>query len=293
MLEGNRKGYDLKVILNDQIRKAIYGESTTVCRVYVIDLTVNENNTVLEFLEISQLWLWPEAKVVIAGIRQKVGDILFHSVFRNTYSIFYLGLSSDYPSVSVEEKRTKTLTSRNQLDSVLHIWVFGRCLFCNNGKPKVQFLSSWSQGSEMPQLQIQSPRQIKSLEGHLVRMVSIVYFPYVDYEMGKDRQGSPVTLRDSLDKRIFEVIASCLNFTYEVRAPSDLQWGALTESGNWTGMLGSIQKNKADMTTVIALNPTRLAVIDVTRVYQADKMTIVSLKPQLLPQYLVIIRPFT
>ncbi|XP_066985100.1 uncharacterized protein [Macrobrachium rosenbergii] len=293
---------DLQVMdtsYKEGMRKAISGESTTVCRVYVIDLTVNENNSVLEFLETSRLWLWPEAKVVIAGIRQKVGDVLLHSVFRNTFSLFYLGLSSDFLNFSVEEfrtlpwKGTKTLTSGNQLDSVQHIWVFGRCLFCNNGKPKVQFLSLWSQGSEMPQLQTQSPHQVKSLEGHLVRMVSIVYFPYVDYEMRTDRPGSPVTLRDSLDKRIFEIITSRLNFTYEVRAPSDLQWGVLTKSENWTGLLGSIQQNKADMTTVIAPNPARLAVIDVTRVYQADKMTIVSLKPQLLPQYLVIIRPFT
>ncbi|XP_066985095.1 glutamate receptor ionotropic, delta-1-like isoform X2 [Macrobrachium rosenbergii] len=251
---------DLQVMdtsYKEGMRKAISGESTTVCRVYVIDLTVNENNSVLEFLETSRLWLWPEAKVVIAGIRQKVGDVLLHSVFRNTFSLFYLGLSSDFLNFSVEEfrtlpwKGTKTLTSGNQLD------------------------------------------QVKSLEGHLVRMVSIVYFPYVDYEMRTDRPGSPVTLRDSLDKRIFEIITSRLNFTYEVRAPSDLQWGVLTKSENWTGLLGSIQQNKADMTTVIAPNPARLAVIDVTRVYQADKMTIVSLKPQLLPQYLVIIRPFT
>ena len=38
-----------------------------------------------------------------------------------------------------------------------------------------------------------------------------------------------------------------LNFTYTLKKPSDGQYGAINSDGSWTGMIGEIQAEKADM----------------------------------------------
>ena len=40
-----------------------------------------------------------------------------------------------------------------------------------------------------------------------------------------------------------------LNFTYTLKKPSDGQYGAINSDGLWTGMIGEVQAEKADMGT--------------------------------------------
>lgn len=55
--------------------------------------------------------------------------------------------------------------------------------------------------------------QLRDFQGHRVRVVTISYFPYIDYEKEKDKPGAAVLLKDSLDTRILETLAEKLNFT--------------------------------------------------------------------------------
>ncbi|XP_068242525.1 glutamate receptor-like [Palaemon carinicauda] len=84
-----------------------------------------------------------------------------------------------------------------------------------------------------------------------------------------------------------------MNFTYDVIAPPDLQHGTLSANGTWTGIIGSLLREKADMTFMIANSDKSYLIMDVARLMPSDRIVIVTLKPQTPPQYFIIVRPFT
>ncbi|XP_069190837.1 glutamate receptor ionotropic, delta-1-like [Procambarus clarkii] len=63
-------------------------------------------------------------------------------------------------------------------------------------------------------------------------------------------------------------------------------------NGSFTGMMGQLQREEADLCTIMAPTPGRLAIIDFSITYPADLITVVSLKPTLLPPHLALIKPF-
>ncbi|XP_071535582.1 probable glutamate receptor [Panulirus ornatus] len=82
------------------------------------------------------------------------------------------------------------------------------------------------------------------------------------------------------------------NFTYEMREPLDGQWGVDLPDGNWTGIVGMLQHQQADLGLNLDLTPTRIHILDYTIVYKQERIAIFSMKPRFLPQHLAIIRPF-
>lgn len=74
--------------------------------------------------------------------------------------------------------------------------------------------------------------------------------------------------------------------------PEDGQWGLEGEGSNWTGIVGTLQHEKADFSMDLTLTPQRAAVVEFCRVYIDENMVIMSLKPQPPPEYLSLIRPF-
>lgn len=55
--------------------------------------------------------------------------------------------------------------------------------------------------------------QFRDLQGHRFRVVTMNWFPYIDFERETDAGGSVVTPKDSLDYRMLQAIATHLNFT--------------------------------------------------------------------------------
>ncbi|XP_069995907.1 glutamate receptor ionotropic, kainate 1-like [Penaeus vannamei] len=134
---------------------------------------------------------------------------------------------------------------------------------------------------------------VGTLNGRRLRVASLTYFPYMDYERDSEEAGTTVTALDCLDRRVLIALASVLNFSYEIREPPDLQWGVLGDDGNWTGVMGAFQHDRADFSTVFAPTPLRMLYMDFARIYTADVLGIVSLKPTPLPRHLALIRPFS
>ena len=79
---------------------------------------------------------------------------------------------------------------------------------------------------------------------------------------------------------------------YFIREEPQRSWGRVTE-GNFSGMVGQLQREEADFCTMSSQTPERLQAIRHARAYMPDILTLVSLKPSFLPQHLAIIRPFT
>ncbi|XP_071533847.1 glutamate receptor ionotropic, kainate glr-3-like [Panulirus ornatus] len=114
-----------------------------------------------------------------------------------------------------------------------------------------------------------------------------------DFRRNSDAPGTTLTPIDSVDIRMLNTFAAHANFTYEVREPSDGQWGVEKTDGNWTGIVGTLQYHLADFSLIIAVTPGRLQVMHFSCIYHQAYVAIFSLKPETLPQNLAIIRPFT
>ncbi|XP_050714157.1 probable glutamate receptor [Eriocheir sinensis] len=63
--------------------------------------------------------------------------------------------------------------------------------------------------------------------------------------------------------------------------------------GLYSGMVGELQREEAEVCMILAPTHDRLEVIDYLRLEPAETLVIVSLKPTLLPAYLSLLRPFS
>ncbi|KAG7162305.1 Glutamate receptor-like 23, partial [Homarus americanus] len=79
---------------------------------------------------------------------------------------------------------------------------------------------------------------------------------------------------------------------YVLRQPLDEKWGTPADDGNWTGIVGDLQHQKADFSLDLTLSESRSRVMDHSRVYNYDPYIILSLKPSSLPRHLSLTRPF-
>ncbi|KAK8377099.1 hypothetical protein O3P69_013629 [Scylla paramamosain] len=127
--------------------------------------------------------------------------------------------------------------------------------------------------------------------GHKFRIVAKNYFPYFKYDRVTELPGTLVTPTDSLGTRITETLAKKLNFTFEVREPEDNQWGLPAGGGNWTGIVGELQYEKADFCMDLTLTPQRAEVVQYSRVFIDESVVMLSSKPRPLPEYLSLVRP--
>lgn len=62
------------------------------------------------------------------------------------------------------------------------------------------------------------PGPLRSLQGHQLRVVSMEWFPFIDYKRSTPEGGAVVTPRDSLDYRMLQEISKRLNFTWVLRS---------------------------------------------------------------------------
>lgn len=81
-------------------------------------------------------------------------------------------------------------------------------------------------------------------------------------------------------------------FRYAISEESKRVFG-LEKKGKFSGLIGVLQREEADVSTVSAPTPSRLKAVDYVHGYPPDLITIVSLQPTQLPQHLALIRPFS
>ncbi|KAK3887009.1 hypothetical protein Pcinc_002628 [Petrolisthes cinctipes] len=128
--------------------------------------------------------------------------------------------------------------------------------------------------------------------GHKFNVITARYFPYMDYSPDSDKPGSTVTLQESVDANLLLSFADKLNFTFEIREEPNRSWG-VEKNGTYDGMMGLLQREEKDFCTVAGPSAGRLKVTEYARGYPSDMVTVISLKPTTLPQYLSLVRPFS
>lgn len=69
-------------------------------------------------------------------------------------------------------------------------------------------------------------------------------------------------------------------------------WG-IKKGELFSGMMGQLQREEADFCTASGTTSERQEILQPIRIYPADPMRIVSLKPSPLPHNTALIRPFS
>ncbi|XP_066975460.1 glutamate receptor-like [Macrobrachium rosenbergii] len=169
---------------------------------------------------------------------------------------------------------------------------YWRCFYCNMGNQGIKTYGHWNLEEGLPQKVQLFQDQTRNFMGHTFTIVGLSFVPIMDYIPDSNRPGTTITLTDCLDKRILVAISSALNFKYITRESSDGEWG-LDQDGNWTGIVGDLQHNRADFSLLLGLVYSRAQVMDFSSIYINDRWVIISLKLQPLTQYLSLVKPFT
>ncbi|GBM01938.1 hypothetical protein AVEN_269549-1 [Araneus ventricosus] len=96
-----------------------------------------------------------------------------------------------------------------------------------------------------------------------------------------------------LEGRYLDVVLKALNKRFEIVAARDREWGSPSAGGNWTGMIGMVQRGDAHLAfNSLSITSSRFSVVDFSSVYSIDDMTFRIKKPGTLPPSLALIRPF-
>ncbi|KAG8178195.1 hypothetical protein JTE90_025960 [Oedothorax gibbosus] len=97
-----------------------------------------------------------------------------------------------------------------------------------------------------------------------------------------------------IETRFLELIAQQMGFSYELMLPVDGQFGLRQPNGSWTGIIGMIQRDEADLSVAhLAITKQRLQAIDFSDSYWAQDQSFMTELPPLLPKTYFFTYPFT
>ncbi|KAG7163529.1 Glutamate receptor ionotropic, delta-2-like 8 [Homarus americanus] len=170
----------------------------------------------------------------------------------------------------------------------LHL--LSNCPFCRSGEPEVILRNKWSPWRGLQHHTDLFPDLFSDCNGHVFRAVTLNFPPFSHYSSGNSTH--PLAMEDCLDKRIVDSVAQVHNFTYEVYEPADGLWGYQVDNGSFTGVLGEVERNIKDFSLDLSVTAEREVVIDFTVGYHWEPLTFVTSKPQPLPQWLALVRPY-
>ncbi|GBL97495.1 hypothetical protein AVEN_162956-1 [Araneus ventricosus] len=96
-----------------------------------------------------------------------------------------------------------------------------------------------------------------------------------------------------IEGKFLHLILETLNLQLKIVIAEDGEWGRLLRNGSWTGMIGKIQQNNADMAiNFIAMTEPRTRVVDFSTVYFTDDVTFAIEKQGFASTSSAFIRPF-
>ncbi|KAK4290635.1 hypothetical protein Pmani_036478 [Petrolisthes manimaculis] len=286
----------------------------------------------LSFLTLLKLALWPDTRVVGVGGEEGVAQVFSHPSLKDTIHALYLAITpTPTPTTTPTTPTTTTTTPSNFTPDTIEsettcvskgacVRVYSRCLYCLEGRPGVRLLASFT-----PSVSGKPPTNTTNNNNNINNNnINITWpnlfqakslFPFMEFtpdnnttESGttdnhntntNTESGTTVTPKDCLDVRMLNTVAHVLNFTYvrsvnftyEMRMAVDDQWGTQVD-GEWTGMVGTLAEERADLSMMLFLSYDRKKVIDFTRIYTSEPFIMVTHKPRPQPQHLALVRPF-
>lgn len=124
------------------------------------------------------------------------------------------------------------------------------------------------------------------------KMLRVATFPirYIT-EIHTDEFGD--TYMSGLEGEYVDLILTTLGLKYRVVIPDDKEWGRLIPNGNWSGIIGMLQRGEADFGfNTLKISEQREQVVDFSNAYTADGLKFVSHAPGSIPSIFAYIYPF-
>lgn len=110
--------------------------------------------------------------------------------------------------------------------------------------------------------------------------------PYLE----KTKEGDTIYI---LDAFVIPLLQQVLGFSYEIAIPKDNNFGKNGPGGNWTGLVGLVQRGNVDIGIGLIITVDRNSVVDFSYPYDFTDITFVTDKLQYLPRSFAIFHPFS
>ncbi|XP_063870826.1 uncharacterized protein LOC135106004 isoform X2 [Scylla paramamosain] len=266
--------------------REVWGSSKATCRTFLLDLTTCGTDTADRVLSWTGLFLQPRTRVIVIGGEQDVEQLFQLSGLRNSLYVVYITRS-----LSTLNAGTKSTKDMLKTGGVRAMKAYHRCLYCTEQEAKPRLLLRWSLQDGIPDGFEMFGGQAELFMGRKMNIVSLSYYPYIKYKVVQKGSSTKLQFEDSLNTRMLTALAPKLNFTYILREPTDKLWGAAAGGGNWTGVVGTLQHEMADLSMDLTLTPGRAEVVEFSMAYIDESLVILSSKPKPLPEYLSVVRP--
>ncbi|GBN48830.1 hypothetical protein AVEN_273462-1 [Araneus ventricosus] len=96
-----------------------------------------------------------------------------------------------------------------------------------------------------------------------------------------------------VEGEILNVVLNSLGLQYDFMIPQDLQWGRQDKEGNWSGLVGMIQRDEADLAfSYLSMTEERSRVIGYSKPYMFEDHTFISQIPSNRRLTLTFLYPF-
>ncbi|XP_015914837.2 glutamate receptor U1-like [Parasteatoda tepidariorum] len=102
------------------------------------------------------------------------------------------------------------------------------------------------------------------------------------------------TIISGIEAELIKLLSQGINFEYEILALSDESYGIKDTFGNWTGMVGMLARNEADMAiSLIGITEERSTVVDFSLPYHYIEKTFMMNYASFLPKTAAFLYPFS
>ncbi|GIY39944.1 lig_chan-Glu_bd domain-containing protein [Caerostris darwini] len=93
--------------------------------------------------------------------------------------------------------------------------------------------------------------------------------------------------------RFIDLILQALNLKFELVIAEDKESGRMLDDGNWTGTIGKIQRDEAEIAlNFISISEPRSRIVDFSTVYMTDDISFAIKKPGTFPTSMAMVYPF-
>nr|XP_042897887.1 probable glutamate receptor [Parasteatoda tepidariorum] len=102
------------------------------------------------------------------------------------------------------------------------------------------------------------------------------------------------TIISGVEEELIKLLSSKLNFEYEILAHSDNSYGFKDTFGNWTGLIGMLARNEADMAfSLVGITEERSTVVDFSLPYLYLEKTFLMNHASFFPKTSAFLYPFS
>ncbi|XP_045615376.1 glutamate receptor ionotropic, delta-2 isoform X1 [Procambarus clarkii] len=193
-------------------------------------------------------------------------------------------------SLALSKKGAKT----EHLLGLVKSWREGSWVVYTNNlyrKSPLRRLTTWRSTSFTTSTTTLFPDKLANLRGSLLKVSTFEWEPSVLYY--RDVTGK-LQFPYGIDIEVVNALSSVINFTVVFEEPPSGEfWGVMSENGSWSGMMGKLFRNEADLGVAnLFLTLGRLGAVDYSAPYDAEVSCFMVRTDPPAPQWLSLALPF-